>query len=634
MGRFRLIIILSFFSPLIFCQTTPNYLIELSSYKQFEALQSAPIVTKYSDIQSVKVVYDMYKKNVYFINGNAFELHHTFCYEELNYKRSISTFNRKNYNDTERRFCLVNLNYFKETDTYIVEYNVSDNISIKNISTSFKAIQKVFFDSLKMVLNNNTRINKVSTFDKLDIPYTYPQELFKNQKNQIVTIGKTSGFLKHIKSKEELFTKDSLSESILVVSFDMLEIPACKGIITTQYQTPLSHISLLSKNRGIPVLVYPKLMTDSLFTNLFDKPVHFELESNNYTLYEDFNYTQPTSLTKERKTLAYNAKSKKIKSLSLIRMDEKGIYGTKAVHLAELGRVKRGDYKTPEGGFGIPFAYYVEHIADTLILNKINILLSKKDSGINRLELNKQLKKIRKAIERKTINASLLTEIKREIITKKVSERYRFRSSSNAEDLDGFNGAGLYTSKTGILNDSIKTIERAIKKVWASVWSLRAFEEREIFNIDHKTVAMAVLAHRSFPNDIMNGVAVTSNLYRDYNAGFVLNQQVGENRVVDNDSVIPEQLISYFNSRSDFFNLKDATEYITTSSLNDSKPILTSKEIFNLTKQLNFVKLHFYRKLKGTNFRKFALDIEYKISPDLRGKNKLYIKQVRLLSKD
>src|SRR5690606_33836733 len=71
--------------------------------------------------------------------------------------------------------------------------------------------------------------------------------------------------------------------------------------------------------------------------------------------------------------------------------------------------------------------------------------------------------------------------------------RIRFRSSTNAEDLDGFTGAGLYESKTGDPTDPDDHVFDELKKVWASVWLFRAFEERSFRSIDHMSVGMAML---------------------------------------------------------------------------------------------------------------------------------------------
>ena len=50
------------------------------------------------------------------------------------------------------------------------------------------------------------------------------------------------------------------------------------------------------------------------------------------------------------------------------------------------------------------------------------------------------------------------------------------RSSSNAEDLLGFNGAGLYDTAGNVVGKH--ALGEAMKKVWASLWNLRAVDER------------------------------------------------------------------------------------------------------------------------------------------------------------
>jgi hypothetical protein len=92
----------------------------------------------------------------------------------------------------------------------------------------------------------------------------------------------------------------------------------------------------------------------------------------------------------------------------------------------------------------------------------------------------------------------------------------RFRSSSSAEDIEGFNGAGLYDSNTGFLRPDIqldekdhkKSVEWAIKATWASYWGFEAFEERRAASVDHRSGGMAVLVHPRFddPHELANGV--------------------------------------------------------------------------------------------------------------------------------
>lgn len=94
------------------------------------------------------------------------------------------------------------------------------------------------------------------------------------------------------------------------------------------------------------------------------------------------------------------------------------------------------------------------------------------------------------------------------------SQGLRFRSSSTAEDIEGFNGAGIYDSETGFLQppaaEAEKTIERAILRVWASYWLFGAVEERRNAGIDHSWGRMAVLVEPRFDDakESANVVAV------------------------------------------------------------------------------------------------------------------------------
>jgi pyruvate,water dikinase len=75
------------------------------------------------------------------------------------------------------------------------------------------------------------------------------------------------------------------------------------------------------------------------------------------------------------------------------------------------------------------------------------------------------------------------------------------RSSTNCEDLPGFNGAGLYESvplSSSSLSlafslsptDTHHPLKRAIKEVYASMWRYRAFSERDMFHLDHRDAEM------------------------------------------------------------------------------------------------------------------------------------------------
>jgi phosphoenolpyruvate synthase/pyruvate phosphate dikinase len=82
------------------------------------------------------------------------------------------------------------------------------------------------------------------------------------------------------------------------------------------------------------------------------------------------------------------------------------------------------------------------------------------------------------------------------------------RSSTNAEDLDGFSGAGLYDTVPNVRGAA--AVGEAVKRVWASVWNLAAYEEREFYRVDQKRVYGAVLVQIGVPATAA-GVLVTAH---------------------------------------------------------------------------------------------------------------------------
>jgi phosphoenolpyruvate synthase/pyruvate phosphate dikinase len=231
-----------------------------------------------------------------------------------------------------------------------------------------------------------------------------------------------------------------------------------------------------------------------------------------------------------------------------------------------------------------------------------------------------QLIRLQDSIIALPIDPALLTMVNARINEQEGYANIRFRSSTNSEDIKGFNGAGLYDSYTGIPGDPEKTIERAIKRVWASLWNVAAFEEREYFKIDQTSVAMAVLVNRSFPNEAANGVVITENLYNPYNPGFIINAQAGEISITNPEGgYIPDQIIRY--------TFDDITEYITHSNAPgmQGKTVLSEEEITELADYCMAIRNHYC----NLNAACQALDIEFKVDW-INGGRKFYIKQARL----
>ena len=120
------------------------------------------------------------------------------------------------------------------------------------------------------------------------------------------------------------------------------------------------------------------------------------------------------------------------------------------------------------------------------------------------------------------------------------------RSSTNAEDLAGFTGAGLYRSVVVRAGASEQEIADALREVWASVWLLGAYEEREWYRVDHTRVGMAVLVQPFVDGAHANGVAITANPFYEARPAFFVNAQaLGGSVTGATGDELPEQHLIY-----------------------------------------------------------------------------------------
>jgi hypothetical protein len=204
----------------------------------------------------------------------------------------------------------------------------------------------------------------------------------------------------------------------------------------------------------------------------------------------------------------------------------------------------------------------------------------------------------------------------------------RFRSSTNAEDLDGFTGAGLYTSNSADEGDRDDVLD-AVKQVWSSIWFFRAFEERSFRSIDHSQVGMALLVHRSFPNEEANGVALTNNPFdpAGLEPAFFVNVQVREFSVVQPPpGTVTESFLHYFDTQN------RPVSYLSESNLVPAgQRVLSPAQVDELGVALDAIRQFFapaYSPAPGSD-PWWAMDVEFKFDGEEGEPPALFVKQAR-----
>jgi hypothetical protein len=599
---------------------------EIADESMFDSLSSAPLTEKFSQVKSMKVIWALGDDSILFINSKAHRLHFDFVKKYLNKNENLTVFNSINYHTNfAQKYCLGILNYYVDGDFYTIEMTASSKYDVEQIEDFYDRLKsKVYFGEKLKILISTDHLFQVA--EKLSIPKIELNEILSNKNYQSIFEGSESGYLRIFDPKN---TVDH-SKDIIIVKGTPLFIPECKGIITTDFQTPLSHIQVLAHSRKIPCCVVRNIFSNNDIIHLLDQPVSLEVSSSDWQVKSTEAKIETRSKGKLR-DLSFDIQTSQIVDLNVLNESKTERVGSKAANLATLLRVQRDlgyDYfKVPESCFGIPFYYFEKHIKESKIADELTAALKAHASG----DLNavrKHLSKVRDRIESTPVSDSLILAIEK-LLEKSPFESYRFRSSSNAEDLKGFSGAGLYESATYKKKHPIKRMDIAILKVWSSLYGEKAFLERRIHNMNESSVKMGILVHRSFPSEVANGVAITSNLLRPDFTGMTVNLQKGENSVVEPDQgVQAEQVILLDAGRVVGGGLKLACDYVAMSSLSDNKPVLSKEEYLKLYVALDQLKRRLIEIDFGndrSSFDRYSIDVEFKFLDD----GSLYFKQIR-----
>ncbi|QGY45229.1 T9SS type A sorting domain-containing protein [Maribellus comscasis] len=609
-----------------------NYLNGLPDYNAFNLLQSSPFITNQGDVQSVKFIYSEKENLIYYMNSKRYEIHYFFAEQFLGYKKGHYHFNMTQYSNSGQRYLYPGeINYYKSLNKYVIRFYAGDEMGCNKIQEIFEKIYSSTYLAGKLFLYpNNSKWEECSS-----VPIITSDELFEGQNYQALNLAEGYGYLRKVKLNE--LNETYLGKhDIIILNGIPNDVSVVSGIITTEFQTPLSHINILSHNRGTPNMALRDGWTNPKLDSLAGQLIYLNVLADSFVV-RKASLEEATSFWHQNEPQATTVLAKDETTSGLVNLTEVNhsavnLVGGKAANFAELLKLSNPKIPTPENPFAIPFYYYSRHIKSNQLQTFVEELLADQTFKTDQEYRKTKLEELRNKIIDAPIDPTLVNMVSEKIENFRDFDAYRFRSSTNAEDLEFFSGAGLYDSYSAKKDHDTKSIENAIKKVWAGLWNFRAFEEREYYKIDHLSAAMGILVHRSFPDEDANGVLITKNLY-NINPGFIVNAQFKEYSIVfPEPGVLHDQVILYTYSLSESDNF--TIEYLSHSNIEEFKGqnVLTDSELYQLGRYCMHIKEHyFYEVPHSCNclFDKFGLDIEFKIdSPN--GKRKLYIKQVRL----
>lgn len=445
----------------------------------------------------------------------------------------------------------------------------------------------------------------------------------------ILNEGTSVGYLRFIKNGEEDKVKSDFKDILLYQSIPY-RVPIANGILTLEAQTPFSHVNLLAKNRGTINAYFTTKLPSNFLSQYENKLVKIickkEAGKNLFTIEKIAETAAQNHWSKQQKLKVIIPEADlSVTSFSHFKTGARSVQnvtciGAKASNYALLYH-ELPEYTRP--GFAIPFYFYCQTIQSCGADKLINNLLDNKKKWSA-----EQIEKALETIQNKIASASLDERIFRELDI--ICEQYykgkkvRLRSSTNCEDLAEFNGAGLYVSKGFWEGSERAVIQKKILEVYASLWLVRAFEERDFFGINHQKAAMGILINEAFPEEYANGVALTLPNAKG-TPSIHINTQYGELSVTNPEGAeVPEVL---------YFRQFDSQWYVTESKSSVQNIFVNNPELTPLVRQLQkaCARIDALLRNKISNPENYGVDVEFKIMKEGTA-FRLYIKQARLLN--
>jgi Pyruvate phosphate dikinase, AMP/ATP-binding domain/Lamin Tail Domain len=539
----------------------------------FEALGSGETRV---GMQSAKFVLDMEAGGVVHLLGSTrWPLHYTFVREQIygqpaldrcdpeqaaEFHQGWVDFSRDEYFVVDgRRFLLGTLTHHGGTGLHAVEYAQGDVIVGEQMKLGFFSAVAHTQNPTEWVLHpqDPEQAERALEVDG-QLPIVDPNAPYAGLTYQPLTEGLAYGTLRFVPAAQ--LKSVPLGPEVIVVTDDVPnDIPFVGGLITEAFQTPLAHVNVLSQNRGTPNAALKDART--VLAPYLEQLVKLEVKGVELLVEladpaEAQAFWDAQAPTGPPLSPRLDSSVRGVQPLADHGLDSLPIIGAKAAQLAELARVNIAHagcvassvpINTPRDPFAIPLVHSQEHFVNSGAWELLADLQTEPTFGTDPVARAESLALVRQLILDAPIEAMLLEEVKQTIVAQFSGARVRFRSSSNTEDLPGFNGAGLYTS-TAVEIDTLGEadgVEDAIREIWASLWNARAYDERRHARIDDTDVAMGVLVQPAFPSEEANGVAMSRDLL-DPSRGdiYYINVQAGEASVTNPaPSVTTEQLV-------------------------------------------------------------------------------------------
>jgi hypothetical protein len=563
----------------------PDFAHRIDDLHAWSLLAARPDSVVFARTEVVKFLIDLEdERKLYFPQTARWDIHYDFARQFLHSDErpveSHAAFNVREYRTPGRRFVCGSVVRYLDADVWTFEILAGDNLEGERVLRAFEQVRDAVFFGDQLKYRPLSELNEREIAPVANrIPTITTDELLGDLQYQPLTQGVTYGYLRIVRGRLDMASVRR--NEIILTDHVPPDLPLSMGLVTGAIQAPLSHVAVLSQNRGTPNMALRGAADDRRFTALDGRLVRLYVGPQDFKV-EPADQQTATQYWADLRparpfTPQVDNRERRLLDLCDLNANAVSVAGAKAAQLSEVCPLAPR-IATP-GGFVIPFHHYQQHLERNDLDDGIAQMLVDGDFRDHSQVRSQRLEELRDIIDRLPVDPQLIRQVRRKVAAFGQT-RTIFRSSTNAEDLIGFNGAGLYRSVVVDADPSSDDIENAIREVWASVWTLRGYDERDFYRIDHRNVAMAILVQPFVADVIASGVAITRNPFNPNRPGVFINIQVSSGSVTDAGEDVPEQHLVYT------YPDTPEPEILSRSSLTDGQPILREADVLRLTEIL------------------------------------------------
>lgn len=494
-----------------------------------------------------KFIIDIKTDDIYFIDVNLFKLHADFVLGVLlNQEWTAENIRRynKNYEREKPAFILGYLTEHLGVGKFTFSFWEGDKIDARGVARVHKKLAETFFiKNLAFRPDSPAQLEVARKVARRGIATITNDKIYKSSSYQSFNHGEAVGVLRIVPKGTPYESLTFERSDIVILQETYPDIPPVAGIMSSVFSTPLAHVNLRATAWGIPNAGFVDAF--DRYAKLDGKHVYYKVGATGHVLRAATaaEIERLKDRIHDRKHVdvpAADLRTAAMPMLTRIRASQAGTYGAKTANLGEIASAALPGVNVP-AGFGLPFFYYVRHMRQHDLDDRVAALLADPRWKTDHKWRKSELASLQKAIRAAPIDPAVLDAIYKRVRLKLGGRGVFVRSSTNAEDLPGFNGAGLYDTVPNVRGK--KALGEAVKQVWASLWNYRAVEERELFGIDHARVYAAVMIQVGV-DATAAGVLVTDNLFNpEESDSFTINANWGLGIRTVEGTRVPEQII-------------------------------------------------------------------------------------------